>query len=144
MSGAVKAVMRRTIYYSHYLIVMTQMMVGNYWVQMLPSDPAHVITIKDGLVRGERLHAEVSRSKTQTPPARQQSFYPRTHHPSPSPQTSLFMNILYKMRLVQTCSMHKLQVMTICCPWIDHKGYCSIPTLPTKPQFSRSDDKTRV
>ena len=24
--------------------------------------------------------------------------------------------------------MHKLQVMIICCPWIDHQSYCSIPT----------------
>lgn len=84
MSGAVKAVMRQTIYYSHYLIVMTQMMVGNYWVQMLPSDPAHVITIKDGLVRRERLHAGVSSTKTQTPPATQHSFYPRPTTPHPT------------------------------------------------------------
>ena len=52
-----KVDMSQTIYYSHYVIVMTQMMVGNYWVQMLPSPRALVIIIKDGLVRGERLHA---------------------------------------------------------------------------------------
>ena len=69
----VKADMSQTIYYSHYMIVMTQMMVGNYGAQMLPSPSAHVI-IKDGLVGGERLHAGVSSTKTQTPLARLHSF----------------------------------------------------------------------
>ena len=76
VSLVVNVDMSWTIYYSHYLIVMTQMMVGNYLTQMLPSPRAHVIIIKDGLVRGESRPAGISSSKTetetetQTPPAR--------------------------------------------------------------------------
>ena len=79
VSLAVNVDMSWTIYYSHYLIVMTQMMVGNYRAQMPPYHPsasALVITIKDGLVRGESRPAGISSSKTetetetQTPPAR--------------------------------------------------------------------------
>ena len=45
-------------------------------------------------------------------------------------QTPLFMNIFSNITVAGLDQrMHKFQVMIICCPWIDHQSYCSIPTL---------------
>ena len=94
VSLVVNVDMSWTIYYSHYMIVMTQMMVGNYRAQM-PLSPISLCSGHHHQRRpGERREPtrwdiKYRDSKTQTPPARLDRLLLGTKALLSSPQLSL-------------------------------------------------------